>query len=376
MDIKRTILCIVGTRPEAIKMAPVIAALRASSWARCVVVVTAQHRDLLDQMLAQLHVPVDHDLNLMTDGQTSAELIARMLPILDQVMKQEQADVVLAQGDTATVFAAALSAFHLKIPFGHIEAGLRTGDLTQPFPEEGYRQMVARIARWHFAPTEGAAAYLRAENLVPEHIHVTGNTGIDTLLHTVEKLGPSPEQKKRTILLTAHRRENFGAPLRSIFAAVREIVDRRGDVEVVYPVHPNPNVKSMAKELLSGHPRIHLVPPQDYFEFIGLMRGATLILTDSGGIQEEAPALAKPVLVLRETTERPEAVHAGTALLVGTQRQAIVDAAMHLLDDEKVYSKMAQGASPYGDGRAAARITAILENSLFPSSDTSPPVSS
>nr|WP_218156339.1 UDP-N-acetylglucosamine 2-epimerase (non-hydrolyzing) [Dyella sp. OK004] len=353
-------MCVIGTRPEAIKMAPVVAALRATDWARCVVVATAQHRNLLDQMLRRLEVPVDHDLDLMTAGQAPTDLIARMLPALDRVLVKEHASIVLAQGDTSTVLAAALAAFHRQVPFGHVEAGLRTQDLDQPFPEEGYRQMVARIARWHFAPTSGAAEHLRAEGISAAGIHVTGNTGIDTLMHTVHKLGPAPIRQGRTILLTAHRRENFGLPLRNILSAVRELADRYTDIEVLYPVHPNPNVQESARSVLANHPRIKLLPPQDYFDFVDLMRQSTLILTDSGGVQEEAPALAKPVLVLREQTERPEAVQAGVAKLVGTDTKRIVMAAVHLLDDASAHARMAKGGSPYGDGRAAARIISEL----------------
>ena len=356
----RSIVCVIGTRPEAIKMAPVVATLRACGWARCVVVATAQHRDLLDQMLDRLDVPVDHDLDMMTDGQTSAELVARMLPAIDRVLEHEHADVVLAQGDTTTVFVAGLAAFHRRIPFGHVEAGLRTHDLAQPFPEEGYRQMVARIARWHFAPTKGAAVNLRQEGVPEGLIHVTGNTGIDTLLQTVRKLEPAPGRDARIILLTAHRRESFGQPLQRIFSAVRELVERHADVRVVYPVHPNPNVHAAAHTMLGGHERIELRAPIDYFEFVALMRSAYLVLTDSGGIQEEAPALAKPVLVLREQTERPEAIEAGVARLIGTQQADIIDAASRLLDDPAEYAAMALGASPYGDGHAAERIVELL----------------
>lgn len=345
-------------------MAPVIALLRAAAWARCVVIATAQHRELLDQMLARLDIRVDHDLDVMTDDQTPAELVARMLPALDRVLAEEAADAVLAQGDTTTVLVAALAAFHRRIPFGHVEAGLRTGDLNQPFPEEGYRQMVARIARWHFAPTERAAANLRAEGIDRASIRVTGNTGIDTLLLTVDRLAPLRARDKRLLLLTAHRRESFGQPLRDIFSAVRDLVERYADIDVIYPVHPNPGVKACAHEMLAGHARIGLLPPQDYFDFVDLMRQATLILTDSGGVQEEAPALAKPVLVLREQTERPEAIDAGVAQLVGTQRDAIVVAAARLLDDPVEYARMARGGSPYGDGHAATRIVAILRVEL------------
>jgi len=360
MNTKCTVVCVIGTRPEAIKMAPVVAALHAREQIHCVVVATAQHRGLLDQMLQRLVVPVDHDLDLMTGDQTPNQLMANMLPALDKLLAAERADIVLAQGDTVSVLGAALTAFHRKIPFGHVEAGLRTHDLERPYPEEGYRQMVARIAHWHFAPTKGAALHLREEGIASDRIHVTGNTGIDTLLQTVAKLGPMSQQDHRTILLTAHRRESFGNPLHNVFTAVRQLADRREDVEIVYPVHPNPNVREHARTMLGGHPRIRLLPPQDYFDFVELMRSATLILTDSGGIQEEAPALGKPVLVLRDTTERPEGVEAGVAQLVGTDIGAIVDGTENLLDNAEIYARMAKGVSPFGDGRAAARIVDLL----------------
>jgi UDP-N-acetylglucosamine 2-epimerase (non-hydrolysing) len=365
------VVCVIGTRPEAIKMSPVVSALKVAGWAECVVVATAQHRGLLDQMLDRLGIAVDHDLDLMSDGQAPSDLIVRMLPCLDTILQQEAADAVIAQGDTTTVFAAALAAFHRQIPFGHVEAGLRTNDLAHPFPEEGYRQMVARIARWHFAPTHGAAANLQNEGIPLARIHVTGNTGIDTLLRTVEKIGPAQRgQQRRMLLLTAHRRESFGEPLRNILQAVRELADRYVDVEVVYPVHPNPNVRNNAHSILKDHERIHLLPPQDYFDFVDLMCRSTLILTDSGGIQEEAPALGKPVLILRETTERPEVLKMGVARLVGCRRADLVDAASELLDDPVKYAAMSKGGSPYGDGRAAPRIVEVLRlawegNGLF-----------
>lgn len=367
MTQQKTVVCVIGTRPEAIKMAPVVHALHACSWARCVVVATAQHRNLLDQMLTRLHVPVDHDLDLMANAQSPSSLLARMLPALDTVLEAEMPAIVLAQGDTATVFGAALCAFHRRIPFGHVEAGLRTHDLTQPYPEEGYRQMISRITHWHFSPTEGAAFALHQEGIDPKHIHVTGNTCIDTLLQTVAQLESVPNATDRLILLTTHRRENFGEPLREIFSAVREIVDKFQDVRFIYPVHPNPNIKNPAQEMLSGHPRIDLCKPLDYFEFVNLMRRATLILTDSGGIQEEAPALGKPVLVLRETTERPEAVLTGAARLIGTNRTKIVMAVTELLTIHSSYAAMSSSKSPFGDGHAASRILSVLSNYFEPS---------
>lgn len=359
-----TIVCIIGTRPEAIKMAPVIRALRACERFRCVVVVTAQHRDLLDQMLERFRIVVDHDLDLMTQNQTPSELISRMLPRLDAVLVKERADAVLAQGDTTTVLVAALAAYHRQLPFGHVEAGLRTYDLDHPFPEEGYRQMVSRVARWHFAPTPGAAAALQAEGISPVNIHVTGNTCIDALLQTVAEQTPFPASLERVVLLTAHRRENFGEPLRNVFKAVRTLADRYEDVRFIYPVHPNPNVLVSARSLLSEHPRIQLIGPLDYFEFVKLMRRATLIMTDSGGVQEEAPALGKPVLVLRDTTERPEAITCGSSKLVGTETSRIVDIVSTLFDVPSMLSSMSRVRYPYGHGSAALEIVRVLNRSI------------
>lgn len=362
MNKRRHIVCVVGTRPEAIKLMPVIRVLRASAWARCTVVTTAQHRGLLDQALEQFGIAPDVDLDMMTENQTLPSLTARVLPELTNALSAQDADAVLAQGDTATVFLTALAAFYLRIPFGHVEAGLRTYNLDQPYPEEGFRQIVARIARWHFAPTAAAASNLRSERILPQHVHVTGNTGIDALLSVAARLPPPVTRSERMILLTAHRRESFGAPLREIFAAVRTLVDEYPDVRVVYPVHPNPNVHETAHALLGGHERIELCEPVGYVRFVELMRDAHFILTDSGGIQEEAPALAKPVLVLREQTERPEAIAAGVARLVGTRRAEVLAGARKLLDDPREYRAMAVGASPYGDGHAAERIAAIIRD--------------
>lgn len=362
---QRTALCVIGTRPEAIKMAPVIAALQAHSLFKCIVVATAQHRELLDQMLARLGIQVDHDLNLMTEGQSLSALVARMLPELDARLASERIDAVLAQGDTTTVFVAALAAFHRAIPFGHVEAGLRTNDLGHPFPEEGYRQMVSRIARWHFAPTSGAAASLLAEGVPEDRIHVTGNTCIDALVQTIAKLSPVPPDDGRLILLTAHRRENFGERLQNVFSAVRTLADRYADVRFLYPVHPNPNVQAQARALLGSHPRIDLVKPLDYFEFVDLMRRATLILTDSGGVQEEAPALGKPVLVLRDTTERPEAVACGSSRLVGTDTANIIEAVSSLLDRPELLAAMSEVRHPYGGGDASREIVRVLSESMI-----------
>lgn len=361
---KSVIACVIGTRPEAIKMAPVIRAIRKSSWANCKVIATAQHRDMLDQMLTRLDISVDHDLNLMSVNQSPSELLSRMLPALDKLLVMEKADIVLAQGDTISVFAAALAAFHRRLNFGHVEAGLRTNDLAQPFPEEGYRQIVSRLTNWHFAPTDQAVQNLIYEGIQEQKIHLTGNTGIDTLLETIDSLRPLRDTEKRIILVTAHRRENFGAPIERIFKALIAIVDHHRDVEIYYPVHPNPSVNEPAFRMLGGRSRINLIAPLDYVEFVDLMRRATLILTDSGGIQEEAPALGKPVLVLRNCTERPEALDVSASLLVGTSTEIIVKTVKRLLEDETAYKSMSSGVSPYGDGKAADRILNILSESV------------
>lgn len=365
MKKQHTIVCVIGTRPEAIKMAPVIGALRADAQFRCIVVATAQHRGLLDQMLRRFQIEVHHDLDLMVEGQSPSGLLARMLPALDKVLEKENAAAVLAQGDTTTVLAAALCAFHRHVPFGHVEAGLRTHDLDQPFPEEGYRQMVSRITRWHFAPTSGAAAALLAEGIAADRIHVTGNTCIDALLQTIALQPDGPASEERLILLTAHRRENFGERLHGVFRAVRTLADRYTDVRFIYPVHPNPNVRRTAAELLDGHPRIQLMEPVDYFEFLDLMRKCSLILTDSGGIQEEAPALGKPVLVLRDTTERPEALACGSSRLIGTDEANIIMTVSDLLDRPSELAAMSRVRYPYGDGKASHEIVRVLSEAMI-----------
>jgi UDP-N-acetylglucosamine 2-epimerase (non-hydrolysing) len=360
------ITCVVGTRPEAIKMAPVIQSLLASDWATCQVIATAQHRGLLDQILEQFGIVPDIDLDLMTEGQSMVDLTSRMLPAVAGAISRIDSQAVLAQGDTASVFVASLAAFYARLPFGHVEAGLRTHDIREPFPEEGFRQMAARLARWHFAPTEGAAANLRNENVRGE-IHVTGNTGIDALLATAARLpARAAAARPRRVLLTAHRRESFGEPMRNIFRAARALTDAFADVELLCPVHPNPNVKFLAKELLGGHPRIRLSGPMDYLSIVQAMVSSFFILTDSGGIQEEAPALGKPVLVLREQTERPEAVAAGVARVVGTDESKIFAEASRLLTDSDHYAAMSAGASPYGDGHSAPRILRVLRTALSP----------
>jgi UDP-N-acetylglucosamine 2-epimerase (non-hydrolysing) len=364
---KRTIVCVIGTRPEAIKMAPVVHALQRERWARPYVLLTAQHRELLDQVMRLFGIGADADLNIMRPNQQLPALTAQLIKALDTALEAAQPDAVLAQGDTTTVFCTALAAFYRNVPFGHVEAGLRTGNLYFPFPEEANRVLTSRLARWHFAPTETARRNLLREGIAADAIHVTGNTVIDALLEVAPRaqgIDLSWAQGRRLILLTAHRRENFGAPMENAFRAVRDIVDRFDDVAVLYPVHPNPNVKAPAERILGGHPRIRLVAPLEYEAFVAAMKAAYLVLTDSGGVQEEAPALGKPVLVMRNETERPEAVEAGVVRLVGTDRRSIVTEVSRLLNDRQAFARMAQGASPYGDGRASARIAAVLARGL------------
>ena len=344
-------------------MAPVILALENEPWANVRVLATAQHRDLLDQVLRIFEIEPDIDLNIMRPNQGLTALTARLLLCLEDVLEAEKPEVVLAQGDTTTVMAVALACFYHKIPFGHVEAGLRTGDMSNPFPEEMNRVVTGRLTKWHFAPTESARQNLLKEGIANSNIFVTGNTVIDALLSVAERETPLPfklDADKRLILVTAHRRENFGEPFKQICRAILALVERNQDVQVVYPVHPNPNVYDLASQLLGNHPRITLCEPLDYLPFVQIMKHAYLILSDSGGVQEEAPALGKPVLVLRRETERPEAVQEGVVRLVGPDFDQITKTAQHLLDDEAAYKEMARGVSPYGDGKASSRIAAVL----------------
>lgn len=357
------VAAIVGTRPEAIKMAPVIKALQHASWCECVTVATAQHRHLLDQVLELFGIGVDIDLDIMRDGQTLASLTSRLFDRLDAVWEQTKPRLILGQGDTTTAMAAAVTAFYRRIPFGHVEAGLRTGALLNPFPEEFNRIVAGRVAALHFAPTQTAEDALLREGVRPQDIFVTGNTVVDALLDVARspvELPVKVSSNNRLVLMTAHRRENFGEPMARIFRAVRRIIHDYRDVEIIYPVHPNPNVRGMAYEMLGSLPRMHLLPPLDYQALVACLKRCTLVLTDSGGIQEEAPALAKPVLVMREETERPEAVIAGVARLVGTQEDCIYHEVVRLLTDESAYRVMARAISPYGDGQAASRIVGII----------------
>jgi UDP-N-acetylglucosamine 2-epimerase (non-hydrolysing) len=362
------VLSVFGTRPEAIKMAPVVRALQQEpSRFESLICVTAQHRSMLDQVLQVFGLETHHDLDLMVAGQSPADVAARVLEKLSPLLRRIRPDVLLVQGDTMTTFAAAFAAYLERVPSGHVEAGLRTGDRYQPFPEEMNRVLTTRLASIHFAPTAQAHAALLREGIPVADAHLTGNTVIDALLQTVRAdysfRSPqlaSLDPKRRLILVTTHRRESFGAPLRSTCAAIRDLADRYPDLQFVLPVHPNPEVKQTVQELLCDLPGMFLIEPVDYLEFVHLMNRAYLVLTDSGGVQEEAPSLGKPVLVLREVTERPEGVAAGTAVVVGTNRERIVRVAGELLTSRRAYQRMANAVNPYGDGHASERIVAAL----------------
>jgi UDP-N-acetylglucosamine 2-epimerase (non-hydrolysing) len=371
MSIARKVLVVFGTRPEAIKLFPVVAALRDTPGIDVRTCVTAQHRGLLDQVLAIAGLTPDIDLDLMEPGQSLDRLTARLLTGLGDVLDAERPDRVLVQGDTATAMVGALAAYYRKVPVGHVEAGLRSGDIYQPWPEEINRRIVAPIADQHFAPTETAAAALKRENIDPAMIHVTGNTVIDALLATRAKLDAEPSLAsglgeiasrfagKRIVLVTTHRRENFGSGMENIARAIGRIADRP-DTAVLFPVHPNPNVTSVMDRMLGDRANVARIDPLDYPHFIRALDLCTLALTDSGGVQEEAPALGKPVLVMRDTTERPEGVEAGTAKLIGTDPDRIIAEVTTLLDDAGAYAAMARAHNPFGDGHAAIRIARIV----------------
>jgi len=364
------ILFVFGTRPEAIKLCPVLLHLRHDpDNFQVKVCVTAQHRDLLDQVLAAFQVAPDYDLDLMQPGQTLFQSTSRILSGLESVLAAEQPDMVLVQGDTTTTFCGALASFYGRVPVGHVEAGLRTGDPSQPFPEEMNRLLTTRLSSLHFAATQGAASNLAAEGVDRERIVLTGNSGIDAVLYVRDGLDrgrfpvpgwPFLDSSRKLVLVTAHRRESFGEGFERICEALARLANRR-DVQIVYPVHPNPNVREPVNRVLAGLENVFLIEPQDYVPFVDLMRRAYILLTDSGGIQEEGPSLGKPVLVMRDKTERPEAVQAGTVLLAGTDPSRIVTEASRLLDQPEIYERMARVHNPYGDGRASPRIgNAIL----------------
>lgn len=363
---KIKVLTIFGTRPEAIKMAPLVKEIEKNSdKLESIVCVTAQHRRILDQVLELFNITPDYDLNIMKDNQNLWSLTSDVLLKTKEVIEEVKPDIVLVHGDTTTSMAAALSAFYAKVPVGHVEAGLRTFDKYYPFPEEINRVFTDALCTYYFAPTDKSCENLIKSQIKEENIYKTGNTVIDALLYTVKNYTQEPEglnldTKLKTILLTSHRRENFGEPIKEICKAVLELVKNNNDIQIVYPVHPNPNVQKPVYELLSGNERIHLIQPLEYAQFCTLMKKAHIILTDSGGVQEEAPSLGKPVLVLRDTTERPEAIEYGTVKLVGTNQNNIVSAVQNLLDNKEEYKKMSEAINPYGDGLASKRIIEVL----------------
>ncbi|MBX9601303.1 MAG: UDP-N-acetylglucosamine 2-epimerase (non-hydrolyzing) [Bryobacteraceae bacterium] len=362
------VLFIFGTRPEAIKLCPLVLHLRQHTDLEVRVCVSGQHRQMLDQVMEVFGVEADHDLDLMLPGQTLFQSTSRILGALEPIFRAEQPDFVVVQGDTTSTLCGALAAFYANVPVGHVEAGLRTGDLRQPFPEEMNRVLTGRLAALHFAATPWAAENLQREGVCEERIEVTGNTGIDAVLHVRDRLEreaaeqewPFLKADRKLILVTAHRRESFGAGFERICRALAALASRP-DVQVVYPVHPNPNVQDPVNQLLKGHPNVVLMEPLSYVPFVDLMRRAYLLITDSGGVQEEGPSLGKPILVLREKTERPEAVEAGTVRLVGTDENRIVSEATRLLENAGEYEKMARTHNPYGDGTACARIARRME---------------
>lgn len=361
---KLKVMTVFGTRPEAIKMAPLVLELKKHEEIETIVTVTAQHREMLDQVLETFKITPDYDLNIMKARQTLIDVTTRGLEGLDAVMKEARPDIVLVHGDTSTTFVASLAAFYNQIPVGHVEAGLRTGNKYSPYPEEMNRQLTGVMADIHFAPTEQAKENLLRENKQEDTIVVTGNTAIDALKTTVDDSYTHPILEKlvgeRMILLTAHRRENLGEPMRHIFGAIKRLLHDHEDVEVVYPIHLNPVVREIATDVLGGESRVHLIEPLDVFDFHNFAAKSFMIMTDSGGVQEEAPSLGKPVLVLRDTTERPEGISAGTLKLAGTDEEQIYRLATELLTDEQAYKKMAHASNPYGDGHASERIVKAL----------------
>ena len=364
----KKIMIVFGTRPEAIKMCPLVNELKTREQFEMVVCVTGQHRQMLDQVLEAFAVVPDYDLSIMKENQTLFEITTGILERIRAVLLQEQPDAVLVHGDTTTTFVTALACYYLQIPVGHVEAGLRTYNIFSPYPEEFNRQAVSLISRYNFAPTEISRNNLLKEGKAPESIYVTGNTAIDALKTTVQANYTHPElewaRDSRLILITAHRRENLGEPMRNMFRAIRWVMREHPDVKAIYPIHMNPAVRKTAAEIFGGDDRIHIIEPLDILDFHNFMSRSYLILTDSGGIQEEAPSLGKPVLVMRDTTERPEGIAAGTLRLVGTDEDVIYRECTRLLDDGAEYRKMSNASNPYGDGFASKRIADILENSL------------
>lgn len=355
------VMSIFGTRPEAIKMAPLVKELERRKEIESIVCVTAQHREMLDQVLNTFDIKPDYDLNIMKQGQSLADVTTRALVGLEEVIKEVKPDIVLVHGDTTTTFAGALAAFYNQVAIGHVEAGLRTYDKYSPYPEEMNRQMVDRLSDMYFAPTEISKDNLLKENIDESKIYITGNTAIDAMSTTVDENYTHPELDwikpgERMILLTAHRRENLGEPMRHIFRAIKRVVDEFSDVKVIYPIHMNPRVREVANEVFGDADRVKLIEPLEVFDFHNFQNKSYIILTDSGGIQEEAPSLGKPVLVLRDTTERPEGIKAGTLKLVGTDEDVIYEETKKLLLDKKEYEKMSKASNPYGDGHASEKI--------------------
>ena len=361
------VMSVFGTRPEAIKMAPLVKELESRKEIESIVCVTAQHREMLDQVLETIQIKQDYDLNIMTQGQTLGEVTTRALNGLEEVIKECRPDIVLVHGDTTTTFAGALAAFYNQVDIGHVEAGLRTYDKYSPFPEEMNRQMVDCMTDMYFAPTELSKSNLLKQNIDESKIYITGNTAIDAMSTTVKEDYDHEElhwigEDERMILLTAHRRENLGDPMRHIFRAIKRLTEEFPDIKVLYPIHKNPKVREVAQEVFGDMDKIKMIEPLEVFDFHNFINKSYMILTDSGGIQEEAPSLGKPVLVLRDTTERPEGIDAGTLKLVGTDEDVIYEEAKTLLEDKKAYAKMSKASNPYGDGLASKRIVdAIIE---------------
>ena len=367
---KLKVMTVFGTRPEAIKMAPIIKELEKRDNIESVICITAQHRQMLDQVLDIFNIEADYDLNIFEPGQSLTKITTRALEGLEEVIIKEKPDVLLVQGDTTTVFSGALAAFYQGVKVGHVEAGLRSGNILSPYPEEANRMLTGIVTEYHFAPTIRNKENLLRENYPEDKIYITGNTVIDALKYVIKEnyefnidlLNSLDYENKRIILMTSHRRENIGKPMENIFSAVRDIVEKYDDTEVVFPVHLNPKVRNIANEILANNPRIHLIEPLDYEPFTNLMNKVDLVVTDSGGLQEEAPTLGKPVLVVREETERPEGIEAGTAKLVATDYKNIYDNLDLLLSNNEEYEKMAKSVNPYGDGYASKKIVDIIQD--------------
>ena len=365
MNKMKKVMVVFGTRPEAIKMCPLVKELKTRKKLDAVVCVTGQHRQMLDQVLEAFKIVPDYDLSIMKDKQTLFDVTINILEKMKNVLEEVKPDIVLVHGDTSTTFVTALACFYLQIPIGHVEAGLRTYNIHSPYPEEFNRQAVGIVAKYNFSPTSNSKDNLIREGKNPESIYITGNTAIDALQTTVRDVYTHEQlnwaSDSRLIMITAHRRENLGEPMRSMFKAIKRIIDEHPDTKAIYPIHMNPAVREMAKEILGDCDRIRIIEPLEVLDFHNFLSKSYLILTDSGGIQEEAPSLGKPVLVMRDTTERPEGITAGTLKLVGTQEEVIYEACKLLLEDEKEYKKMSHASNPYGDGLASRRIADILE---------------